>query len=224
MRRASSSVARGIVEMLEHVPDHDLVEVRGRIGGGGQIGCDPDLGARIGAARGLERDLDAVHLEASIRERAEDHAAAAADVEHARAGRQVARKKADVSLADPAHAALDEALELAAGLAVVFARVEGSDLCGIGQRMQAPESAALADDHARSEALDRERGVGLLRAADETRRHGLRRPRPRAEDLDLTLIQGVVAQERSSRGCAGTCAAWPKRSREARGRRRVARA
>ena len=202
------------------MPDHDLVEVRGRVARIGEARRDPDLGAGIGAARGVERDLDAVDFEAAIRQRAEDHAAAATHVQHARAGRQIAREEVDVPLADPAHEAFDDGLELVTGLAVVFARVEGPDLLGIGHRMQTPEPTARTDDDTRREALDREGSPGLLRAANETRGHVLRRLGPRAEGFDLALIQGVVAQEPTSRGCAGTCAAGSQRSREARGGRR----
>ena len=171
----------------------------------------------IGAARRLQRDLDAVHLEAVVRQRAEDHAAAAAEVEHARAGAQVAREEGDVSLAHPAHQAFDEALELATRLTVVFAGVEGFHLLEIGHRMQSPEPASGADEDTRRQALDREGGTGLLRAADETRSHVLRRLRSRVEGFDVTLVQGFAAQEPTSRGCGGSCAAGSERSRECRG-------
>ena len=188
-----------IVQVFEHVPDHDLVEVRRRVASIGQARRDPDLGARIGAARGLERDLDAVHLEAAVGQRAEDHPAAAAQIEHARARAQIPREEGDVSLAYPAHEALDQALELATRLTVVFAGVEGSHLFEIGHRMQTAESAPGADEHTRRQILDREGGAGLLRTADETRSHVLRRLRSHVEGFDVTLVQGFAAQGGLSR-------------------------
>jgi hypothetical protein len=83
--------------------------------------------------------------------------------------------------------------------------------------MQAPETTADADEEARREALDREGGAGLLRAADETGRQTLRRLRFHAEGLDVKLVQGRAAQEPTSPDCAGSCADAPERSREAGG-------
>ena len=233
MRRASSRARLRIVEVLEHVPDHHLVEVRRRIGRVAEARRDPDLGARIGAARGLERDLDAVHLEAAVGERAEDHAAAAAHVEHARTGPQIAREEADVALADPAHQALDDALELATGLAVVFVRVEGRDLLEIGHRMQTPEPTALADEHARREALDREGGAGLLRsrrrdtasraASPATPRRGPRcdtDTRPCRSGADLSRVRGNVRGGPTKVKGSARRAAWRLRLRAPRAAQR----
>ena len=94
--------------------------------------------------------LDAVHLQPAVGERAEHDAAAAADVEHARARREPARQEADVARADQTHRPLDQRLELRAGLPVVFVRIEGADLLRAEHRMEAPEAAAFALDQLRA--------------------------------------------------------------------------
>jgi hypothetical protein len=60
--------------------------------------------------------------------------------------------------------------------------------------VQAAKSAVGADEYARRQILDPEGGAGLLRTADETRSHALRRLRSRVEGFDLTLVQGFAAQ------------------------------
>jgi hypothetical protein len=69
--------------------------------------------------------------------------------------------------------------------------------------MQPPEPAPGADEDTRRKALDREAGTGLLRTADETRSHVLRRLRSRVEGFDVTLVQGFAAQEPNLSGVRG---------------------
>ena len=127
--------------------------------------------------------LDAVHLEAAVCEQAEHDAAPAADVEHARAGASPRERK---PRADQPYEALDQRLELRAGLPVVFIRVEGADLLRAQHRMEAPEAAAFADDELRRNALDGVARPRPLRAAHEA---GVGFERRAGEGADLARVE-----------------------------------
>jgi hypothetical protein len=205
----------GVVHVLENVPDDHLVEMLRRVAGVGESRSDADARARVGSPRGLGADLDAVDLEAAVGQRAQDHPAPTAHVQHARAGLQRAREKRDVSLPHQSNQALDERLELGAGLAVVFVRVEAANLLGVGLRIEAPEATAAAHHDGRGETFHLEAGSSLPAAADGTGRHGLHRLRGRRQRTNRGFVEFKGGQEQTSmaRSSGAACVGRGERSR-----------
>ena len=86
-----------------------------------------------------------MHLVSPIRKRAEDHASAAPDIEDSRSVRDARGDEGDVASTHGANQPLDQGLKLYAGLPVIFIGVVASNGLGIGQRMQSPQPALVAD-------------------------------------------------------------------------------
>ena len=100
MRQTSASVARGSRRVLEHVPDHDFVEECGGVAGIREARGDTNLRPRVGAARGRGIRLDAMGLEAALRDFAQQDAATAAHVEDPGRGSELSQKEAHVATTD----------------------------------------------------------------------------------------------------------------------------
>jgi hypothetical protein len=195
-----------IDEVLEHVPDHDLVEMvrlEARIG---EAPRDADLRARIGAARGFGALLHAVDLEAPVGQRAEDHASAATHVEDARARPQRTRQESDVARADEADEPLDRAAELRPGLSVVLVGIEAAQRARVRLGMDAARSAALAYDDAQRLACEREAGSRALAGAHRAGRYALRGSCLEREDgarVEVGVGQGKASVRPRAAGVKG---------------------
>ena len=201
--------------MLEDVPDQHLVEEVRLVARGRELWRDADLGARVGPDGRLLADLDAVNLEAAIGQRTQHHTATAADVEHPGARRQRAREEGDVPLAHPAHETLDLGLELRAGLAIVFVRVEAAHFLQVGQGIETAEPAVGAHHDDRRGASDLEAGPGLAAPAHGTRRQAQRGMFVRADPPNGVLVELSGAQGPASRArwSDASCGSGWQRSR-----------
>ena len=219
--RLENAVDRGesgtrIFEVFEYVPDDDLVEEGVRIAGVRERGRDADLGARVGPARGPLADLDAVHLEAAIGERAEDDTAPATHVEDTGSPVEPPRQERDVSRAHDAHESLDQGLELDTGLPVVFVGVVVANRLRIGHGVKTPESTLGAHHHALRDALDLEAGRRLVRAAHRTGSNGHGSTFGSRDFRDSVLVEAGARRERLILGhsTAESCGARRETSRE----------
>ena len=183
-----------VVHVLEDVPDDHLVEGGLLVPRVCDLRRDPDLRPRVGAARRFGADLHAVHLEAPVGQRSEEHAATAADVEHPRAGREVPGEESDVARPDQANEAFDQGLELRPRLAVVFVRIERTHFLRPRTGMKAAESTLNADHDGRRHARDREPRSRLLAVADGTGRYALRRVGRWIERLDGKFVETCAGQ------------------------------
>ena len=162
--------APGIRNVLEHVPDHHLVEKRRRVARLGQTRRDAYFRPRIDALGRLHPDLDAVGLETTIGQRTQDHPAATTDVQHARPGRQAAGEERHLAAGSEPDEHLDEAVELRPQLPVVLRRVAAEHRVGIQRRLVATRPAPRADDNGGGHALHPEPGACLAAPAHRTRR------------------------------------------------------
>jgi Tol biopolymer transport system component len=208
-----------IREVLEHVPDHDLVEEAVGVSGVRELWGDPDLRAHVGTARGLGAHLDAVHFETAIGERSEDHAAATAHVQHPGLLRKAPREERDVARADRAHQSLDEGMELHAGLAVVLVRIEGAHLVDAEHRLEAPEPAVGADDDRRRHPVHGEARTRPGGTAHRTGRDVRRIRFPEIPHRTRVQVRACNGGRRGRHGSDGACAPAAEWSSRASARR-----
>jgi hypothetical protein len=195
-----------IDQVLEHVPHHDLVEIRVRVAGIGQTGGDADARAGIGSARGGLAQLDPVYLETPVRQDAEQHAAPAAHVQHTASRCEPPGEELDVAGAHDAHQPLDGRPELDAGASVVLVGIERRDTLGAEHRLEAAQAAAVAYHHLRLHPLYGETRPDRARAAHDA---GLdaRRARARAQGAHAAPVEilgrggGRVSGHASGRAC-----------------------
>ncbi len=188
-----------IVEVLEDVPDHHLVEALGLVAGVGETGSDADLRTRIRADRRRGVHLHAVHLEAAIGELAQHHAATAAHIEDAAARSERPREEADVPRGHQSHQTLDQRPELHAGLPVVIAGIEALQLRSGRHRMCASQPAVGADEHPPRHTLDLEARPRFRATAHRAGRYAVGRMDPRVETPHGALVELADRQRNLAR-------------------------
>jgi hypothetical protein len=96
-----------------------------------------------------------------------------------------------VARADPAHRALDERMELHTGLAVVVVGIERGDRRRREHRIEAAESALLADHDGRVDALHAKRARARVAPTHRTRRHALRARVERAHARPVEIARAI---------------------------------
>jgi hypothetical protein len=81
-----------IRQVLEHMPQDDLVEMRIGILGVPQIICDTNLRSPIGTGRSSRANLESVGFETPVCQRRQQYAASASDIQHPRSANEAARQ------------------------------------------------------------------------------------------------------------------------------------
>ena len=145
-----------ISEVLEDMPEYDLIEFIGFISRCREIVRDPDARARIRAARRLFTYFNTVNFEAQIGERGEDHAPAAAHIQDASPRLQTRRKKANMSCCNRANRPFYQWQEFGSRRAVVLRGVEAGHFLRCQHGFETTQPTVVADDDRRLAILNRE--------------------------------------------------------------------